>query len=93
MAPGPQYVRCPSQSPDASGSRAWLARLAPGAADTLATAACLHYAAGDYAAARDAFEGTADAAGMRPDLAIGCAACHYRLGNLSAALRLATGTA
>ena len=84
---------CAARAPNASGSRAWLARLAPDAADTLAAAACLHYAAGNYAAARDAFQGMADAADMRPDLALGCATCHYRLGNLGAALRLAAGTA
>lgn len=84
---------CAARAPNASGSRAWLGRLAPDAADTLATTACLHYAAGSYVAARDAFQSMADAADMRPDLALSCATCHYRLGNLGVAFRLAAGTA
>ncbi|KAK9832041.1 hypothetical protein WJX81_001205 [Elliptochloris bilobata] len=78
---------------DADGGRACLARLPPDAADTLAAAACLDYAAGDYASARDGFEAAADAAGMRPDLAYSSAVCHFRLGDLAAATQLAAGAA
>lgn len=75
----------------AAGSRAWLARLPPGAADTLAAAACLDYAAGEFAAALDGFEAAAGAAGVRPDIAYGAAACHFRLSDLGAASQLAAG--
>jgi len=74
-----------------AGARAWLARLPPGAADTLAAAACLQHAAGDFAAARDGFEAAADAAGPRPDLLYNAAVCHFRLGALEAAAQLAAG--
>ena len=73
------------------GSRAWLARLPPGAADTLAAAACVDYASGDFAAALEGFGAAADAAGMRADIAYGAAACHFRLGDLGAASQLAAG--
>jgi len=74
-----------------AGARAWLARLPPGAADTLAAAACLQHAAGDFAAARDGFEAAADAAGPRPDLLYNAAVCRFRLGALDAAAQLAAG--
>lgn len=74
-----------------TGSRAWLARLPPGAVDTRAAAACLDYAAGDFAAALDGFEAAVGAAGMRLDTAYGAAACHYHMGDLGAASQLAAG--
>ena len=80
-----------THSCSAAGSRAWLARLPPGAAHTLAAAACLDYAAGDFAAALDGFEAAVGAAGARPDIAYGAAACHFRLGDLGAASQLAAG--
>ena len=82
---------CRTHCHSAAGSRAWLARLPPGAAHTLAAAACLNYAAGDFAGALDGFEAAAGAAGVRPDIAYGAAACHFRLGDLGAASQLVSG--